>query len=175
MTVYGNESGAIHNYINGQNETFSDGFQIKFPKDADFRLRNATIDYVELISDIQEGDSSGNTAEDMSGDTSALHIRLHRVNMYPSGNGLFVEQYEVTVKNNTNNTLNNWSFTLDAKDGITAIRMYSQLQTNINGNSYTFTPYDWYDHKTLGPGEEVTLTSQMEIVTSDTNAMPVIK
>ena len=174
MTIYGNEGGAIHNYINGQNETFSDGFQIKFPQDANFMLSNASIDYVELISDTQEGNSSSNTAEEINVDTAKLHIRLHRVNMYP-GNGVYIEQYEVTVKNNTNQALTNWSFTLDAQGGISNIVMYSQLQVSQSGNSYTFTPMDWYAHKTLNPNEEVTLDSLMEITTSDTNAIPNIR
>ena len=182
LTVIGNGGQNTWSYLrpeNGYNH-MDDGFQIKFPKDADFVLKNGNIQYVELVSGTQEGTSSGvqGDASDMSIDLARLHIRLVRDTYYNDGNGGYVQQYTVYVKNISDSDITDWSFILEAPsdNNITNIFAYNPLIYSKNGNVYTFTPFEWdNDYRTLSPKETATYEKKLVIETKDTNTIPIIR
>ena len=180
LKIIGNSGQNTWNYLspNDGGNTIASGFQIKFPKDKEFILQNGKMQYVELVSGIQEGESSGvqGNAEDMSKDLSKLNIRLVRDTYFNSGNG-FTERYTVYVKNtSTTETLVDWSFILEEQGGITNIFSDNPLIYSKNGSVYTFTPFEWDDERrTLSPGETATYPNALIIETNDTNAIPIIR
>lgn len=176
LKVIGNAGNNTWSYLtpNDNGDHMDSEFQIKFPKDEEFILQNGSIEYVELVSGVQEGNTQG-TPDDFNQDLAKLNVRLVRKTYYNGASG-FVEQYHVYVTNISNTDVTDWSFILDAPSEITNISSYSPLMYSKNGNVYTFTPFEWdNDARTLSPGETVYYDSKLVIETTDTNAIPVIR
>ena len=180
LKIIGNSGQNTWNFLTPSNGSshLSGGFQIKFPKDVDFVLQNGKIQYVELVSGVQEGNSSGvqGNASDMNIDLAKLNIRLVRDNYYNSGNGKYTAQYTVYVKNISDSDITDWSFVLEAPDTITNISSYNPLIYSKSGNVYTFTPFEWdNEYRTLSPNETAHYDKKLVIETTDMNAMPTIR
>lgn len=178
LSVVGNPSKVTWNYLVPSGTPISTGFQIKFPKTEEFKLTNGVIRYTELVSGIQEGESSSGlqgNASDMTMNLSRLRIRLERTGYYTS-NDRYVSTYNVYVTNLTESDITDWSFTLEAPNEIVDIYSYSPLMYSKNGNTYVFTPFEHdQNYRTLSPGEVATYSGALRFETTNTNALPVIR
>jgi len=176
LTITGNPSGGAGNYITLE-RPINTGFQIKIPKEVDVLLSNPHIEYDLVSGNVQEGESSGgqSTIENINGTSSNanLKITLQRYNSWQNGGSNVTNmQYNVKVENLTNNDITNWSFTLDVPSSITNITAYHSFNITKNGNSYTFTPSS---QTTLESHKEVSFNNCLEMVSTNTSEVPVIR
>ena len=178
LTVTGNPSGGAQNYITTHG--IGTGFQIKIPKDEDILLLSAQINYDEVSSNTQEGQSSGGqgTLANMDGITNNNNLRivLNRFKSYQNGgSNVTTMEYNVEVTNRTNQTLTNWSFILDAPNSIQNIYSYSGLQVTKNGNTYILTPYDYSEYYSLAAGQTAPFNNCLVIETVNSSETPTIR
>lgn len=179
LKVIGNPSQSTWNYLNASHSNFNSGFQIKFPKDKEFILKNGNIQYVELIDGTHEGTSHGGVvgdSNDMYAELPTLKVRLERKSYYTAGGSSYVEDYNVYVTNTSSTDVKDWSFVLVAPPEFKNAYSYNPLMYVKNNNEYTFYPSE-YDttRRTLSPGETAEYDGFLRVETSDTNAVPELK
>ena len=178
LTIIGNKDALTWNYLT-PDFFYDTGFQIKYPSNVEFKLTNASIEYTELVSDTQTGESTGGlqgNAEYMYIDLPTLKIEIKRMNYWTGGNGTFFTQNDVYVTNISDHEVKDWSFVLETPNEVKNVTAYNPLIISSSGNIHTFTPFEWdSEARTLSPGEKVTYPTKLVFETTDTNALPVIR
>lgn len=178
LTIIGNKNSLTWNYLT-PDFLYDTGFQIKYPSNVEFKLTNPSIEYTELVSDTQTGESTGGVqgnAEYMYIDLPTLKIEIKRMNYWTGGNGTFFTQNDVYVTNISDHEIKDWSFVLETPNAVKNVTAYNPLIISSSGNIHTFTPFEWdSDARTLSPGEKITYPNKLVFETTDTNALPQIR